>query len=351
MIKADYLFVRQQKLKNLQAELNLDSFLLSTFSAKKYLIDVEIEGSFLLFRDEIPLLIFHKMFQENIDNNSSNFEKVVITQTFISYLKEQNILTGKVGIEEDFLTCSFIKSLKMIFPKVKFINISNKLSELIDVHDDESIKRFKKASIITKKVYLDILKEIKPGITEFDLAQEIIYLTKKHGGDREAFPPIIAFGKSSSQPHYEPKLKKLRNEKVILLDFGVMYKGVCTDISRTILLSENREIYNSYLLVKDALSEVEKLIKARIKVSDLDNLVRRIFSDKNLEENFIHALGHGIGYEVHQKPRISFQSSEILKENQIVSIEPALYFAGKFGIRIENNYLITKNGSLNLTNY
>jgi Xaa-Pro aminopeptidase len=350
-MKNIFLQIRQQKLKKLKDELSLDALLLSSTSAKKYSIDIEVEGSFLVYGDEEFTLIYHQMFQELCVNEAKNLNCVVISKPILSYFNEQKILRGKVGIEEDNLTVSFTKSLRKIFPKVKFVNISDKLTKLTGTHDDESLSRFKRASLITNKVYTEILNEIKPGVTEFDLAQEINYLIKKHGGDRESFSPIVAFGKSSALPHYEPKLKKLGKEKVILLDFGVMYKGICTDISRTILLSENKEIYNSYLLTKEAITESEKLLKPGAKVAELDNSVRKIFKDKNLEDKFIHALGHGIGYDVHQKPRISNQSKEVLEVNQIVAIEPALYFSGKFGIRIENNYLITINGSLNLTNY
>jgi Xaa-Pro aminopeptidase len=351
MIKNDFLNIRQNKLKRLKDEFELNSILLSSPSAKKYLIDIEVENSLFIYGNVKLLLIYHKMFQETVFDDSCDFDRIVISQPLLSFLKGKSILSGRVGIEEDHLTVSFVKSLKRIFPKIKFVDISERISHLIGIHDEESISRFKKASSISQKVYHTILSEIAPNVTEFDIAQEIVYLIKKYGGESESFSPIVAFGKSSSQPHYVPQLKKMGKNKLVLIDFGVMYKGICSDISRTILLSENKEIFKSYLIVKEALTEVEKLIKSGLHVADLDNSVRKIFKEYNLEENFIHSLGHGIGYNVHQNPRISYQSNEVLEENQIIAIEPALYFSGKFGIRIENNYLVTKNGSLNLTNY
>lgn len=352
MMAEIFLNKRFQNLIELKEKQKLNSLYLTSAEAIRHFTDLDGEGISLLVTDNQVVLLCNKMFEETLAELPSLFELIVISEPQFAFLTKSNLLTGnKIGFEGNNLDYATANYLKKSFRDSLFSDISAILKNHLAVLDEECIRRMKKAADITGKIYVDIIKSMNDDISEIEVASEIRYLAKKYGAEKESFEPIVAFGTSSSLPHAQSSLKKLRRSSVALIDFGVKYKGINSDISRTIIMSNNKEINDNYKLVMFALSEVEKLISAEVEVKELDAKVRAIFRQVNLENNFIHSLGHGIGYAVHQAPRISINSSERLIENQVIAIEPALYFKGKYGIRIENNYLVTKNGFINLTNF
>jgi Xaa-Pro aminopeptidase len=134
------------------------------------------------------------------------------------------------------------------------------------------------------------------------------------------------------------------------MDYGARYNGYCSDMTRTIVLGKaDEEMKRIYKTVYDAQAEAMKYIKAGMKCSDADALARNVISDAGYGEYFGHSLGHSLGLEIHERPSLSPGSDEILEEGNIVTIEPGIYIPGKYGVRIENMVLITKNGCINLT--
>lgn len=210
----------------------------------------------------------------------------------------------------------------------------------------EEILKIKKACEITDQIFNKLIENFK----KFKTDKAIIKFIKNEATKNNcklAFKPIIASGKNSSEPHYEAKGNRLQ-KGFCVIDFGVRYKGFCSDMTRTIYIGKpsKKEIklYESVLnLQKKAL----KLAKPGVMCSKLDKTIRNKFG-KN-KKQFIHGSGHGIGKKVHDLPTISPKSKDILKENDVVAIEPALYFKGKFGIRIEDDLVAKKNKAEILT--
>ncbi len=210
------------------------------------------------------------------------------------------------------------------------------------------IQAIKKSQEINEQLFYSALKELKPGITELNLAQFIKQTCYVHGADDISFEPIIAFGSHSSMPHHQNTDRRLKKGDLVLIDMGVKYKGYCSDMTRmaftTSPTSKQTQIYNLVLKAQEAGIQA---IKPGISGKTPDAAARKIL--KPFEKHFAHSLGHGIGLEVHEPPTLSTRSKDKLKPGMVVTSEPGLYLPNEFGVRIEDMILVTASGHQNLT--
>lgn len=215
----------------------------------------------------------------------------------------------------------------------------------------------KKAADIISLVMHDVEKKIKPGITEKQLASFIRRRIVHHGGRKESFKIIVSSGIRSHLVHGYATNKKIRKDDCVIVDCGAVYRGYCSDITRTFFPGHvkdgRRKIYD---LVKKAQQKAIMAVKSGVPVKKIDRIVRECFGALGLENHYPHTTGHGIGVKVHEFPRISVRSDEKLSEGMVVTIEPGLYFKNKsryfkrpFGVRIEDMVLVKKNGCEILT--
>ncbi len=257
----------------------------------------------------------------------------------------------KVGYESEVITCSVFNKLKDELHYVEFIPTSGIIEELRETKDSFEIQSIIRAQQITENVFDDVLQLIRPGVEERDIACEIDYQIRKREGERSAFETIVASGPNSSKPHAIPSNRKLGNGDLVLLDMGTIVDGYASDMTRTVMLgkanSEQKKIYN---LVLDAQMTAIDSISSGMKCSEVYSKALTVFEKAGYGEKFIHSLGHGVGLEVHETPRLSHNSDSILKKNSVVTVEPGIYIPGWGGIRIEDMVMVTENGCLNLTN-
>lgn len=219
------------------------------------------------------------------------------------------------------------------------------------------VQALKKSQEINEQLFYSALKELRPGITELDLAQFIKQTCYNHGADDISFEPIIAFGNHSSMPHHQNTDRRLKKGDLVLIDMGVKYRGYCSDMTRmAFTASPTPKQAQIYELVLKAQEAGIQAMKSGVSGKTPDTVARKIFKNaKDLkdpnkwEDKFTHSLGHGIGLEVHEPPTLSQRSRDKLKAGMVVTSEPGLYLPGEFGVRIEDMILITKSGSQNLT--
>lgn len=271
----------------------------------------------------------------------------------MNFIKSNKLFKkNRIGFEGWDVKFNFYKELCNVFPDYQFVDISDIIQEIYSVHDDESLRRTKKAIFISKNVFDSVRKLIKEGVTEIELEREISFLNKYFGGTGDSFSPIVAFGKNSCKPHSSPTKNRLKKNEIVMLDFGTEYKGLCSDITRMFFFgSIDPKVLVLHNILKDLVEQTSALLKSGIAVKELDLFARGLLSKLKLEKYFVHSLGHGVGFQIHQAPRISLYSDEVLKENQIITIEPGVYFENRFGLRVENMYLIKNNSAINLTNF
>lgn len=266
-------------------------------------------------------------------------------------LKKHKKEIKDLGIEEDNLTVSEHKILKKHFRKIKHFSAGH----LRSIKEKEEIKKIKNACQLGDKAFKYILNKIKSGVSEKEIAQELEKFIKDTGAEF-SFHPIVAFGKNSSIPHHQTSKTKLNSGDIVLLDFGVRWENYCSDMTRTVFFGnpseKQKKIHETVLEAQQrAIDFINKQIKSgkKLKASEVDKVAREYIKSRGYPD-IPHSLGHGIGLEVHEHPYISQKSKEELKIGMVFSIEPGVYIPDFGGVRIEDLYVLEKNGLDQITN-
>ena len=241
-----------------------------------------------------------------------------------------------VAIDYGVVTLAGFEALKAL--GFAYTDASAEIRDLMSVKTEEEIKYIKKACDIAEKAWLDTLPFIKEGVTERQVANELEYNFKKRGASGTSFDTIVAFGKNAAVPHHETGDTKLKYGECVLMDFGCLYKGYCSDMTRTMFYGEPTEPFKkAYLAVLTAHMKAAEGIKEGMTGKEADGIARDVLSSLGYGKYFTHSLGHGIGVNIHEYPYLSPKGETALKNNMVFSNEPGVYLDGKFGIRIEDS--------------
>lgn len=267
-----------------------------------------------------------------------------VENTFVK-IKEDYGLEGKsIAIDDSILGIDLLDMIDII--EANFINQRNISKEMRIIKDDDEISNLQKAADIADKAYENILEFIKPGVTEKEISDKIKELLMEFGGEDLSFEPIVASGPNSSMPHYSGDQRVIEEQDLVILDFGCIYNGYCSDTSRTVFIGEPTEEQRKvYEIVLEANSKAEEATKEGIKAEDLDKIARGVIEDAGYGKYFINRTGHGIGVEIHEEPYIKDGNKEVLKTGMAFSIEPGIYIPGKFGMRVEDIVVVDGNGA------
>ncbi|NPA13129.1 MAG: aminopeptidase P family protein [Aquificae bacterium] len=260
-----------------------------------------------------------------------------------------NLGGGKIGFEEDRTTLSFYKKLKEGVDG-SLVGYAGFLSPFRMSKTKWELGIIKKAVEKTDRVFQRLLEYIPKATTELDVRREAVNLFFKEGATGESFPTIVATGKNSAIPHHETSTAKIKNNAPLLIDMGLVYKGYCSDFTRTIFVGKvSQKLKDIYNIVKEAhLSAVEK-VKEGVPVKEVDQTARDIIARYGYGDYFIHSTGHGVGIEIHEPPRVSKHSEEVLTENCVITVEPGIYIPSVGGVRLENVVVAKKRGGQILT--
>lgn len=224
-----------------------------------------------------------------------------------------------------------------------------KLCRLIKSPDE--IALMKKSAKLAWKGFLFLQSLLKTGITEKEMARSFEIFCLEQGADKLGFDPIIAFGKASAMPHYRPGNARLKEGDLVLIDIGVVLNHYHSDMTRVLFYKkEDPYLAKLYAITKKAQANALKLCRPGVKLKELDLAARSVMAKEKVEELFVHNLGHGIGLQCHEFPRISSKGEDrecVLEEGMAITIEPGLYVPGKGGVRYEDTVIITKTGHTN----
>lgn len=219
------------------------------------------------------------------------------------------------------------------------------------VKDEDEVARIEKASEIASKCMELVGEMLADGVKESEVKAEVLEEMLKLGAERPAFDPIIASGPRSSLPHGAPGDRMMKEGDVVVVDLGAAADGYCSDITRTFYIGGEppEEVKKAFEFILETKNLVEDSIKPWILSSSLDEVARSRIEAHGFGEYFIHNLGHGVGIDVHEPPKLSPASKEIIQENSVITVEPGLYFPGRFGVRVEDTLLVHREGIRKLT--
>jgi Xaa-Pro aminopeptidase len=348
---------RLAKLQKIVKDIGLDALLITHLPHIQYLVGytgsnglliVPAQGKPHFFTD------FRYKAQVKLEVTGAKVSIVDRDRTIPDALVEKQLFSDydHLGFEKNHISYSMYDFLRTKFRHVKLDPQTEVVEKLTLIKSEEEIGAIRKAAEIADKVYEKVLQVIKPGVAELDVAAEIAYQTRLCGGEREAFTIIVASGERSALPHGAASDKKIRKGELITLDFGCVYKGFNSDMTRTVALGKIPvELQKIYEIVRAAQQGGIDKARAGMTARDLDSVCRDYITLHGYGSKFGHSTGHGLGIEVHELPKVSQRGERYkLEANMVVTIEPGIYLDGLGGVRIEDDVVIRRDGCEVLTN-
>lgn len=290
---------------------------------------------------------------ESAENSLKGFEVLMVDREH-SYFSRLNQACADFGVttlgfEEDYLTVKEFRTYEEQLTAA-LVPMQKEINAFRAVKEPWEIALMEKAQEITDKAFSEILGRIRIGMTEKELCAELIYCLYKNGGEGLSFDPIVVSGPNTSMPHGVPGERRLQKGDFITMDFGVLYQGYCSDMTRTVALGfATDEMKKIYQLVLDAQLAGIAISKAGVTGKAVDAAARDLFTQAGYGAYFGHSYGHSLGLEIHENPNCNMRNEQPLPLHAVVSAEPGLYLPGKFGVRIEDVVVFEENGCRILT--
>lgn len=272
----------------------------------------------------------------------------------VSHLQKASDACGPMGVrtvyyEDDEWTVRVYDKAASLFEGMTLAPLGNGIEKLRQIKDEEEIARIEAACKISGETFERILPRIREGMTEKELSRILEFDMLEHGADTMGFAVIAAAGANGSKPHAVPSDYRIRRGDMITMDFGAKVKGYTADMTRTVALGEpSAEMRKVYAIVLAAQAMAQDAVKAGAACAAVDAVARDYIYAQGYEGRFGHGLGHSLGIDVHEEPRLSALSTDCLRENQLVTVEPGIYLPGIGGVRIENTVVVEKYGCRSL---
>ena len=310
-----------------------------------YLVGFTGSSGALLITHKKTLFFTDFRYKEQSAREIKSAETIITKDSLFEELAAHSALKSikTLGFESQ-IAYSTYKLLKKALKGKKLVPLKDKIETMRMLKDESEINTIKKASRISEQAFRHILPLVKPGAIERDIALEFDYQVRKNGGEGVSFPTIVASGPSAALPHARTSSRKLKNGDTVVIDFGAIYNHYCSDTTRTLILGDNPKAYKIYKIVQSAQKTAIKAIKIGIPLSKLDAVARNIIRKAGYGEYFGHSLGHGVGLNVHEAPRVSKKSKDKVIPGMVFTIEPAIYLPNLGGVRIEDMVLVTDKG-------
>ena len=248
-------------------------------------------------------------------------------------------------IEADNLTVFQYEQLRADLPELELVFGGSEAERLRMIKSPEEIGHIRRAEEITDAAFQHLISSVKTGMTELNLVALLYKFFLDNGAESFSFDPIVASGENSSKPHAIACRREIRRGDLITFDIGCKFNGYCSDFTRTIAIGGiDPELEKIYNIVLEANIKGLEAVKAGVLCSEVDAAARSHITKRGYGEFFGHSTGHGVGLEIHEAPRLSTSSSDILAPGMVVTVEPGIYLPGKGGVRIEDLVLVTEGG-------
>lgn len=342
-----------ERIKQLQGQLKTEG--LTHFFVKHpvdlfYLTGIQMSLGYLFVSERGGRLFVDGRYFEAASKKSPVPVEELSGEKMVAFLKGGKKLAFE-GTKMSFADVTHLRKVARK-AKVKVVEKGGVVDQIRAIKEGSEIRLMKKSAEFAYGAYQYLKKRLKPGVMEVELARDLEIYCLKKGAEGMSFEPIIAFGKNTALPHYHPGKTKLKASDIVLFDLGVVLEGYCSDMTRVEFVGKVDPKLKTIYDVNRAAQKMA-LAKCRpgVRLKELDQAARRVMRSAGLEEYFIHGLGHGIGLEVHEWPRVRSDGADrnvVLEEGMAITIEPGLYLPGKGGVRYEDTIVITQKGYTNL---
>jgi Xaa-Pro aminopeptidase len=257
---------------------------------------------------------------------------------------------GKLAFEAADITVQIYQELAKKLPGVEFVPADSELTPLRTVKDAGELEILEKGAAIASQAFLEIIREVKPGMVESEAAWTLEMAMRNRGAENKSFDFIVASGERGALPHGKASDKKLAAGELVTFDYGVIYGGYCSDETVTVMLGEpserQRDVYET---VRTAQQMAIEAAKPGMSFKDLDAVARDYIAGKGFGQYFGHGLGHGVGIDIHEHPTVSPRGTAIVEEGMVFTVEPGIYIPGWGGVRIEDTVVMERNGARRIT--
>ena len=344
---------RTDKLRASFDKLGIDAAVIYGELNQRYLCGFAFtDGLLLITREKAYLITDFRYYEMAHLGAFKNYEVVIPdnkTEFISGVFKSENC--SAVGFEGGIVSFADYTKLCSSHPSIRFVSIGNAIEEQRQIKDESELKIMQKAQDITDKAFSELLKKLKPDMTEIEVAAELEYQMRINGATGLAFDTIAVSGDASSLPHGVPRREKL-HRGFLTMDFGASLDGYCSDMTRTVCIGKaDAEIKKLYDTVLSAQKAGLEILKAGVDCKEADKAARDIIDAiEEYKGTFGHSLGHGVGLFIHEDPRLAKSNGgRLLRVGEVVTVEPGIYLYGKYGCRIEDMVAIEENGVYNFT--
>lgn len=332
----------------------IDGFIVSDLGNVEYLTGFSGSFGYVLILKKTEYLFTDKRYHGRVKKEAGSIKIKYVKEKFFSeimpILKKYKVKS--LGLESSAVTYDEWKSWKKNIKKIRLVPVKQLVERKREIKDKGEIRAICRAIKITEHSLTKVIRKIKRGVTEKQIALEIDNSMRKGSDAQPSFSTIVAFGENSAVPHAKPTVSKLNSNSIILIDIGTYTSNYSSDLTRTLCMGRiTRAFRDVYSTVLEAQKRAIEGVRPGRKIADIDRAARDHIKAKGYGRYFTHGLGHGIGRSVHELPVISFNNKGVLKEGMIFTIEPGIYIPGWGGVRIEDIVLVTKAGVKVLTSF
>ena len=340
-------------MKNLEKYLSIlndevDGLLLTSRYSRHYGAEFDISEGVAVVSKAGCRYFTDSRYIESAENGIKGFEVLPINQ-FTGFIQRINDAIADFGIttlgfEENYLTVAELMNYEKNL-KAKLVPYNKEINGFRGVKEEWELDRMRKAQEITDKAFTDVLPRIKVGMTELELQAELIYCLYKNGGQGLSFDPIVVSGPNTSLPHGVAGDRKIQEGDFVTMDFGVLYGGYCSDMTRTVAVGyATEEMQKVYETVAAAQLAGIAATRAGVIGKEIDAAARKVIVDAGYGEYFGHGYGHSLGLEIHEAPNPNPGNANPMPLGAVCSAEPGIYLPGKFGVRIEDVTIVKEDG-------
>ena len=332
----------------------LDALCITSQPGEYYAVGLKGEGVVLVARQGCHYFTDSR-YIELAQNTVTNANVTMVTphqdHLALASLVLEHYGLKRVGIEEAYLTVERWQKMKTAFPAdTELVPAGKLLTELRSAKTEEELAVMQKAQDITDQVFAEICEFLHAGVTESEVAAQLTYLQMKHGAEGNSFPPIVASGANGSMPHAIPTAKPIQKGEFVTMDFGCIYQGYCSDMTRTVAIGQpSDEMRRVYDAVLEAQLAGIAAAKAGVPGCDVHNAAWDVLKKYGYGDYFGHGFGHSLGIEIHESPNANRANTKPLPAGAVLSAEPGVYLPQKFGVRIEDVLYLTETGNRILT--